>query len=104
MRTRLAFVVVALALGGCATQFFGMPTVEGGRAACEKICAGWSMELAGMVQMGDYSNGCVCQVPGKMVPSAAAAAAGEAGVAVYQAQMQQHQNDAMYMSSPAPRP
>ncbi len=39
-----------------------------------RLCA-VGQELAGMVQMGEYSNGCICQVKGKTVTSSAAAAA-----------------------------
>lgn len=32
------------------------------------------MDLAGMVQMGEYSNGCICQVRGKTLTAPQAAA------------------------------
>lgn len=83
MRTRALLAVLSLAVSGCATTFQGSPRIEGGRAQCEQVCAAWKMELAGMVQMGEYSNGCVCQVPGRMVAPQAAAAAGEAAAGVW---------------------
>ncbi len=46
------------------TQFFGSAYIEEGRFGCEKICASWDMELAGMVAMGEYSSGCICKKKG----------------------------------------
>lgn len=83
MRTRALLLILSLAVGGCATTFYGSPLIEGGRARCEQVCAAWEMELAGMVQMGEYSNGCICQVPGKVISSQAAAATGEAIAGVW---------------------
>jgi len=68
-------VLAALSSGGCATAFYGNPVVPNGPAGCRAVCAQWDMELAGMVQMGEYSNGCICQVKGKTVTSSAAGAA-----------------------------
>src|SRR5204862_7346202 len=48
----------------------------GGRA----ICASYEMELAGMVALGEYSDGCICEVPGKR--ASVAGASGPAAVAV----------------------
>jgi hypothetical protein len=33
------------------------------------------MELTGMVALGEYSDGCICELPGKRVSAAAAATA-----------------------------
>ncbi|HSM94315.1 MAG TPA: hypothetical protein VLT47_15680 [Anaeromyxobacteraceae bacterium] len=60
MRTMI--LVAALALAGCQTVFYGAPKVEKGVAGCRATCDGWGMELAGMVKMGEYSDGCICQV------------------------------------------
>jgi hypothetical protein len=83
------------ALIGCAkpmTTFEGSPKVEHGRAGCEKKCAGQGLQFTGMVFVGEYSDACVCQVPGASAPSsggeepapapAPAASSGAAGPAV----------------------
>jgi hypothetical protein len=93
MPTRIALASLLLAAAGCTTSFYGSPLIKGGRPQCEQICAAWSMELAGMVQMGEYSNGCVCEVPGKMLSPRAAEAAGEAAAGVW-AQMQEQRRRA----------
>src|SRR5437660_262471 len=59
---RTAALSVAIALTGCATQFYGSAKVDNGRAGCKAACDQWDMELAGMVKMGEYSDGCICQV------------------------------------------
>jgi hypothetical protein len=41
------------------------------------------MELTGMVALGDYSDGCICEIPGKRA-SAGAAAAGLAQSVIMQ--------------------
>ncbi|MBE7486256.1 MAG: hypothetical protein HS104_40595 [Polyangiaceae bacterium] len=84
---RLVFGGSLLFLLSCATNFTGSPHVEGGRAGCEKKCKAQGMEVAGMVYMGEYSDACVCSVPGqtaghhkKLVAAVAGAGAGAAGV------------------------
>jgi hypothetical protein len=63
---KVVTIVIAAVLGtGCATSFTGNPKIETGPAGCKSVCDAWGMELAGMVQMGEYSNGCVCQVRGR---------------------------------------
>jgi hypothetical protein len=73
--------------GACATSFTGSAFVEDGRSGCEAKCKGQGMELAGMVYMGEYSDACVCTVPGKsasaskhFLASTGAVAGGSAGV------------------------
>lgn len=85
VRVLLGLSLVAVV--GCATNFTGSPHVEDGRAGCEKKCKAQGMEVAGMVYMGEYSDACVCSVPGqaagnkrKLVASVAGAGAGAAGV------------------------
>jgi hypothetical protein len=83
-----AVVFVAMALFGCATSFVGEANVENGRAGCEAKCKAQGMDLAGMVYMGEYSDACVCEVPGKtaassrrdMLVGAAGSGGGAAGV------------------------
>ena len=55
-------VITALALTGCLTQFTGASRVQNGPRGCWDQCQAWGMELAGMVKMGEYSDGCICQV------------------------------------------
>jgi hypothetical protein len=93
--TSLAALVTTL--GACATSFTGSPHVENGRQGCEAKCRGQGMELAGMVYMGEYSDACVCALPGKsasldadLLAVAPAVAGGSAGV-VMQMQRQQEQ-------------
>lgn len=81
--TLLSLVVVASAACTSQTRFDGQPTVASGRLGCEKKCAALKMELVGMVLMGEYSDGCICQVPGKTVAAGAAAVgAGQAAARV----------------------
>ena len=76
---KLLACLLALAGCGATTEFKGSAKVSGGPAGCKAICEKWGMELTGMVQMGDYSNGCICQVRGAS-PAAGGAAAATAGV------------------------
>jgi hypothetical protein len=67
---KLRYVFPLLALVGCAsapTTFQGAAHVNGGAAKCTTICQGWGMDLAGMIAVGEYSDGCICQVKGKTV-------------------------------------
>jgi hypothetical protein len=78
-------MVAALAacLVGCATSFVGEAHVEGGPSGCMQKCRAWGEEFVGMVAMGEYSDACICRVPGRTVAIADAAGAiagGAAGV------------------------
>jgi hypothetical protein len=68
MRTTLMLVIAAVA-SGCATHFTGAPKVTNGPAGCKATCDGWQMDLVGMVKMGEYSDGCICQVRPVLAPS-----------------------------------
>ena len=59
-------LVICLMLAGCATSFSGSAKVDG-PSDCRKICGKWEMDLAGMVAMGEYTNGCICKVRGEQV-------------------------------------
>jgi hypothetical protein len=65
----IKILVTSLVLlsAGCVrpTTFTGEAKVVGGPAGCQAKCASWGMELAGMVVMGEYSDGCICQIRGK---------------------------------------
>lgn len=87
--------VAMLLLSGCATSFSGSAVIPNGRAECEQICGGWNMELSGMVQMGAYSNGCICRVPGKSVSEAEVGGAAVAATAAVETQRQQLEQQAV---------
>ncbi len=57
-------VIASFALGGCnrPTKFTGEAKVPGRQQGCETVCQRLGMELAGMVVMGEFSNGCICAV------------------------------------------
>jgi hypothetical protein len=68
---RRVAMVFAVALTGCATQFVGSPKFDDGPARCRASCEEWKMDLAGMVKMGEYSDGCICLIrPGDAAPAA----------------------------------
>ena len=79
MKRAMLAASAAIWLGGCFAQFTGAAKVKNGPAGCRSACEGWGMDLAGMVKMGEHSDGCICQVrgapPGSAVRAAAAAAA-----------------------------
>ncbi len=85
---------ILLFSNGCATFFSGSPTVSNGPAGCREKCSKWGMELAGMVAMGEFSDGCICQVPGASQKSAtqdvAGAGAAVAGVEVHRQMLQRN--------------
>lgn len=54
---------LGLLASGCATKFTGDTSVDG-PAECRKKCDKYGMELAGMVAMGSYTDGCLCSVKG----------------------------------------
>lgn len=88
---------LVMTLSACATNFTGSPHVEGGRSGCEAKCKAQGMEIAGMVYMGEYSDACVCAVPGstsmrKQTLLADAATAGGAAGVVMQMRREQEQN------------
>jgi hypothetical protein len=85
---------------GCATSFTGSAHVPGGPAGCREVCGAYGMDLAGMVAMGEYSDGCICKVRGQTaldestriaVAGAAPAAVGVVMAMRAREQQQQHQ-------------
>jgi hypothetical protein len=101
-RSLLKGVVCFCLLGtaSCTTSFMGSATVEGGPAGCEAKCKEGGMQLVGMVFMGEYSDACVCAVPGKAASSknyllaSAAVAGGAAGVVMQKRREQETQANA----------
>lgn len=85
LSSALLIGLAALLLAGCETSFTGSPYVDGGRKGCEAKCQAQNMEIAGLVYMGEYSDACVCMVPGtsamrrKLLMAKAGAAAGMTG-------------------------
>lgn len=84
----LGTVAVMLTASGCATSFTGSAKVDSPKE-CVTICQSWGMDLAGMVAMGEYTNGCICRVRGEKLSlnsigstllSSAGAAGGTAAV------------------------
>lgn len=97
MRIAAIAGLLALVLSGCATSFTGSAHVEGGGRSCEAKCKAQGMELAGMVFMGEYTDGCICALPGRAASSkrtlllASAESAGGATGVMMQMQRQQQQ-------------
>jgi hypothetical protein len=82
---RLIAAVSFVALSGCVTSstvFAGAAKVPKGPEGCRERCESWGMQLAGMVQLGEYSDGCICEVKrgASGSPSASAAIPAAAGV------------------------
>ena len=86
----LAIGVAAITALGCATTFMGSAHVESGPSGCRAKCAACDMELAGMVVVGEYSDGCICEVPGRRSDSGASIATGAGAVGTIQ-QMRRQQ-------------
>jgi hypothetical protein len=96
MRHAILWSAVFLAISGCATTFYGAPKVPNGPAGCKAKCSSWGMELSGMVAMGDYSDGCICQTPAAQQKSANAAAPPvAASIAAVWMQTQEAQREAI---------
>ncbi|HYS09922.1 MAG TPA: hypothetical protein VEP66_14335 [Myxococcales bacterium] len=74
---RIALVASLFGLCSCVfpTNFTGAAKVPKGAEGCRGICSSYGMELTGMVALGEYSDGCICEVPGKGKAAAAGAAA-----------------------------
>ena len=100
LRTIAGVTVVWLMVGavGCAnpTEFEGEPKIEDGAEGCEMECEEQDLEFAGMVMMGEYTDGCICAEPDReqeeVVEAVPAAVSGAVGV-IMQKRMQQHQTD-----------
>ena len=102
MRLVCAAVIAAAFSTACATSFTGSAHVEEGRGGCERKCKNSGMEVAGMVYMGEYSDACICSVPGqvgknkmRVLEGGAAVAGGAAGV-IMQMRQQEQQRHASY--------
>ncbi len=99
VRTLGACFLLAAFGSACATSFTGSAHVEEGRGGCERKCKGSGMEVAGMVYMGEYSDACICSVPGqtgsakrqRLVAGASAVAGGTAGVVMQMRRQQEQQ-------------
>jgi hypothetical protein len=80
----ISLLCIFMGLIACstATTFSGKAKVPKGPAGCQAICSKWSMEMAGMVAMGEYSTACICMVPGKAEQSVLIGGVGPAVVGV----------------------
>jgi hypothetical protein len=100
-KVTLACALLFATLGtACATSFTGSAHVEEGRGGCERKCKGSGMEVAGMVYMGEYSDACICAVPGqtgsvkrRLLAGGGAVTAGAAGVVMQMTRAQQQNNN-----------
>lgn len=87
--TAAGLLAMLVSVAGCATSFSGSAKVDGPKE-CRMVCDKWGMDLAGMVAMGEYTNGCICKVKGERLSlngigsaflmSSAGAAGGTTGV------------------------
>lgn len=98
VRLLCAGLLLATFGSACATSFTGSAHVEAGRSGCEQKCKGSGMEVAGMVYMGEYSDACICSVPGqtgaakqRLLSGAGAVAGGTAGVVMQMRRQQEQQ-------------
>ncbi len=87
-------IVTALVIGliGCATEFTGSPYINGGADQCRSECEEQGLTMAGMVMMGEYTDGCICAVSGleaQTIEAAPSAASSAVGVVLQQRRQQQ---------------
>jgi hypothetical protein len=104
---RHVFVVPVLAMFSCATSetyFRGAAKIPNGAAGCQERCSSYGMELTGMVALGNYSDGCICEVSGRRSASSAAAGSGVAAAAVMEAIRIQRAQNANQLVQPEPSP
>jgi hypothetical protein len=105
---RHVVIVPVFAMLSCATSetyFRGAAKVPNGAAGCQARCSSYGMELAGMVALGDYSDGCICEVAGRRSASAAAASGAAVSAVMDEIRLQrQRQNAAQPLVPPEPGP
>jgi hypothetical protein len=88
-------VFVLLACTTTETSFRGSAKVPNGAAGCQAKCSSYGMELAGMVALGNYSDGCICEVAGRRSTSPAAGGSGAAvAAAMEEIRLQQQRRNA----------
>jgi hypothetical protein len=94
---RHVLIVPVLAVVSCATSetnFRGAAKVPNGVAGCQARCSSYGMELAGMVALGDYSDGCICEVAGRRSASAGAASSAAAAAVMEEIRLQKQRQNA----------
>jgi hypothetical protein len=89
---RILIVALVIAAAGCATAFYGSAKVKNGAEGCKTECDARGMDVAGMVVMGEYSDGCICQVRG--AANKAALNGGPAAAGAVDGVMMQKQREA----------
>jgi len=70
MKRLLLWILIMLPLIGCAPQyttFEGGAKIKDGPSGCEAKCKEWGMGLVGMVALGEYSDGCICEKKGSQL-------------------------------------
>jgi hypothetical protein len=102
MRTIFLAACVA-SLCSCATSFTGSSRVEGGVKGCRDTCKQWGMELTGMVKMGEYSDGCICETKQRVERTSAGAASSLPAVVGVHLQMEAERQRAMQQPQPPPQ-
>ena len=92
MKKIWSMFALILSLTGCATAFYGSAKVPNGPAGCQQQCGACGMDMGGMVAMGEYSDGCICQVRGQgSKPSANAISGAAPAIAGVWTEMQARQ-------------
>ena len=99
---KIVTLALALAASGCYTVFIGEAKVPEGRRTCEKYCGLAGMELTGMVFMGEYTDGCICEVRREGSSAAGGGAAGGASAAAVMEQMRRNSRQAAPPNVPPP--
>ncbi|HWL85083.1 MAG TPA: hypothetical protein VNO21_04740 [Polyangiaceae bacterium] len=69
MKTLLCAVLAILGIS-CATTFTGDAHVPKGVEGCRIKCSQAGLDFAGMVFMGEYTDGCICHERGQQVTRA----------------------------------
>jgi hypothetical protein len=103
---RHVVIVSVFAMLSCTTTetaFRGSAKVPNGAAGCQARCSSYGMELAGMVALGNYSDGCICEVPGRRSGASAAAGSGAAvAAAMEEIRLQQQRQNNDWLVQPQP--
>ncbi|WP_394845434.1 hypothetical protein LZC95_51435 [Pendulispora brunnea] len=93
------FVLAAVAVLGCSTTFQGSSRIKEGAAGCRVKCEAQGLDFAGMVFMGSYTEGCICQERGRALALTDAASAAGSVIAV-QSQTDPVHQPALYSPTP----
>jgi hypothetical protein len=89
---RITILSLAVAVSGCYTVFTGAARVPEGRKTCEHYCGLAGMELTGMVFMGEYTDGCICEIRRERVSATSGGASSGAASAAVGVVLQMQRN------------